>query len=154
MRQERRMRINRFVLDTNIWISYFITQNQQKLIDIIANNDLIVFSCKELFEEFTRVLDYPHLKKFEVNIAKAKEIIKGASVLFELHYPIKRYIPDDEDDDYLIALALQTSSGFITSGDTHILSEKSSLERKYQKLRIITKAEFENMFIKNIKENL
>ena len=75
-------------------------------------------------------------------------------MLVDLQYPIKRYIPDDENDDYLIALALQTSSGYITSGDTHILSQKTTLEKKYEKLRIITKAEFENMFIKNTKGTL
>jgi predicted nucleic acid-binding protein len=63
-----------------------------------------------------------------------------------LTYPIRRYIPQDENDDYLIALALQTSSGYITSGDDDILSEKKNLERKYKKLKILTKAEFEQMF--------
>ena len=142
------MRINRVVLDNNIWISYFITGNEQKLIDIIVNNDLTVFSCDELFEEFIRVLNYPHLKKFEINISHASKLIKDVSVYFKLQYPIKRYIPKDENDDYLIALALQTSSGFITSGDDDILSEKSALEKKYRKLKIITKAEFEKMFNK------
>jgi len=33
--EARNMRINRVVLDNNIWISYFITGNEQKLIDII-----------------------------------------------------------------------------------------------------------------------
>ena len=50
------------------------------------------------------------------------------------------------NDDFLIALALQTTSGFITSGDDDILSEKANLERKFKKLKIITKAEFEKMF--------
>jgi len=47
----------------------------------------------------------------------------------------------------LIALALQTASGFITSGDSDILSEKINLERKFKKLKILTKAEFEGMFL-------
>ncbi len=50
------------------------------------------------------------------------------------------------NDDFLIALALQTSSGFISSGDDDILSQKVNLERKFKKLKIITKAEFEKMF--------
>jgi len=74
------------------------------------------------------------------------KLVKDATVHHELVYPIKRYIPTDENDDYLIALALQTSSGFITSGDRDILSEKNNLEKKYKKLKILTKAEFEKMF--------
>ena len=72
--------------------------------------------------------------------------MQTTGTFYDLNYPIKRYIPQDENDDYLIALALQTSSGFITSGDDDILSEKANLEKKYQKLKILTKSEFEQMF--------
>lgn len=140
------MRINKFVLDNNIWISYFITKQVDKLLWIIDKHELTVFSCDELVEELRLVLNYPHLKKFNVNVAEAVRILKKATVHFKITYPIRRYIPTDEKDDYLIALALQTGSGFITSGDADILSEKVNLERKYRKLRILTKAEFEKMF--------
>jgi uncharacterized protein len=118
------MRISRFVLDNNIWISYFITKSEEKLLHIIEKYELTIYSCNELALELRTVLNYPHLKKFDVNVSEAV----------------------DQDDDYLIALALQTSSGFITSGDSDILSEKVNLEKKFKKLKILTKAEFENMF--------
>jgi len=51
-------------------------------------------------------------------------LLKKFTYYHKLIYPIKRYLPDDENDDYLIALALQTSSGFITSGDDDTLSQK------------------------------
>jgi putative PIN family toxin of toxin-antitoxin system len=146
MNPGKTMRVDRFVLDNNIWVSYLITGKEQKLIDIIADNDLTVFSCDELLAEIRRVLNYPHLKKFEVNVSYALKVVKGATVHYTITYPIKRYIPLDENDDYLIALALQTSSGFITSGDSDILSEKVNLEKKYKRLKILTKAEFEQMF--------
>jgi hypothetical protein len=38
------MRVDRFVFDNNIWVSYLISGNEQKLIDIIADNDLTVFT--------------------------------------------------------------------------------------------------------------
>ena len=66
--------------------------------------------------------------------------------MFELTYPIKNYIPGDEKDNYIVALALQTNSGFISSGDKHILSQKENLETRFKKLRILTKAEFQKMF--------
>lgn len=75
------------------------------------------------------------------------KVLRGSTVHFKITYPIKRYIPQDRDDDYLIALALQTSSGFIISGDSDILSEKDDLERKFKKLKILTKAEFESKFL-------
>ena len=81
-----------------------------------------------------------------VDIPYALRIVRKATAPYELTYPIKRYIPTDKDDDYLIALALQTSSGFITSGDRNILSEKVNLEKKFKKLKILTKTEFEGLF--------
>jgi uncharacterized protein len=149
MKPASSMRINKFVLDNNIWISYFITKQIDKLLRIIDKYELTVFSCDELIEELRQVLDYPHLKKFNVNVHEAVRILRSATVHFNITYPIKRYIPKDEKDDYLIALALQTSSGFITSGDADILSEKLNLEKKYKKLRILTKSEFEKMFVIN-----
>jgi uncharacterized protein len=140
------MRANRFVLDNNIWISYFITNNHQRLIDIIDLYGIAVFSCDELVEEFTEVLKYDRLRKYKVNILRAAKILKEITTHFKITYPIKNYIPEDADDNYIVALALQTNSGFVTSGDEHILSQKENLEARYRKLKIINKSEFEKMF--------
>jgi putative PIN family toxin of toxin-antitoxin system len=140
------MRSDRFVLDNNIWISYFITNNQQKIIEIIDLYEIAIFSSNELIKEFTTVLKYERLKKFNVNIPKAVKLLRVITTHFTITYPIKNYIPEDADDNYIIALALQTNSGFVTSGDSHILSQKENLETRYRRLRIINKAEFENMF--------
>lgn len=141
------MRIDKFVLDCNIWISYLITKRHEKLAEMINENELIVYSCDELLNEITKVLMYPHLTKYNISPIFAAAYIKDVTLHQELIHPIKRYLPNDENDDYLIALALQTSSGFITSGDTDILSEKENLEKKYKKLKILTKKEFEEMFV-------
>ena len=141
------MRIDRFVLDNNIWVSYFITKSEDRLLQIIDKNELTVYSCDELIQELRTVLNYSHLIKFNVNVSEAVKLLRMSTVFYKLTYPIKRYIPQDREDDYLIALALQTSSGFITSGDSDILSEKVNLERKFKKLKILTKAEFEAMFL-------
>ncbi len=140
------MRVKRYVLDANIWISYFITQREQYLATIIFDNELILFYCDELLEEIKRVSSYKHLKKYNIDWGMINKFIQMFAIHFSLIYPIKNYIPADEDDNYIIALALQTNSGFVTSGDTHILSQKDKLEQKYRKLKIITKKEFERKF--------
>lgn len=140
------MRVNRFVLDANIWISYLITNTEPKLTKIVIEHRITFYYCEELLTEIKRVLAYPHLEKYHINIDEANKYIKQIGVHFLLAKPIKPYIPADENDDYLIALALQTNSGFITNGDRHILSQKSILESKYKKLKILTKAEFEKRF--------
>ncbi len=37
------MRVNKFVLDTNVYISYFINQKQNDLFNIIKNNNIIIY---------------------------------------------------------------------------------------------------------------
>lgn len=140
------MRNIKFVLDANIWISYFLTNNLLTLISTVAINKISLFYCDELLSEIERVLNYPHLKKRAINIKKALKFIQEIETAAELVYPIKNYIPDDKDDSYMIALALQQNAGFVTSGDNHILFQKDILETKFKKLKIITKLEFERMF--------
>lgn len=140
------MRVKKYVLDANIWFSYFISQQEQHLAAIILENELTIFYCDELIEEIKRVSNYKRIKKYSIEATKVVRFIKIAAINFPLKYPIKPYIPDDENDNYIVALALQTNSGFITSGDSHILSQKQTLELKFSKLKIITKAEFEEKF--------
>ena len=121
-------------------------RNELRLLQIIEKHELVVFSCDELVQELKDVLGRNHIKKYGINVPEALRIHKRLTVKFQLAYPFKNYIPQDEDDNYLIALALQTSSGFITSGDSHILEEKGTLEKKFKKLRILSKAEFEARF--------
>lgn len=140
------MRFQKFVLDTNIWISYLITKKENELIDIIINNELIIYSCDELLHEIRTVLNYKHLKKYNINIKFALYVVQKSTIYFSLKQPIKKYLSTDENDNFIIALALQTNSGFITSGDKDILGEKEILGKKFKKLKILTKAEFEEKY--------
>lgn len=143
------MRYKKFVLDTNIWISYFITRKENELIDIIINNELIVYCCDELLYEIRHVLNYKHLKKYNINSQLALQVVQKSTIHFSLKQPIKKYVSTDENDNYIIALALQTNSGFITSGDNDILGEKDKLEKRFKKLKILTKTEFQEMYPAN-----
>ena len=131
------MRVNKYVLDANIWLSYFISNHTGFLVEIVAKKHVIIYRCDELLIELNRILGYQHIKKYNINTEGAIRIVKNITLDKELKYPIKNYIPGDKDDNYIIALALQTNSGFITSGDTHILSQKEALESKYSKLKIM-----------------
>lgn len=99
-----------------------------------------------MIDEIKRVAAYQRIQKFNIKSAAIVSFIKMAGIHFTLTYPIKDYIPDDENDNYIVALALQSNSSFITSGDSHILSQKQMVEKKHSKLKIITKAAFEERF--------
>jgi putative PIN family toxin of toxin-antitoxin system len=140
------MRSKRLVLDPNIYVSYLITGKANYLNLIVLQHRIQLIICQELLDEIERVLQYPRLQKFGINNKRSIQFIKDISTTTILQSPVKRYIPEDENDDYLIALALQHSAGFVCSGDQDILSEKIKLERQFPKLKIITKKEFEEIF--------
>ena len=142
------MRSKKFVLDANIWVSYFLSNNISLLLEIISTNKITVLYCLELLTEIERVLEYPHLVKYNVEVKSAVSFVKKVGILAILIYPFNEYIPNDKDDLYIIALALQQNAGFVTSGDKHILSQRLILEKKYTKLKIISKSAFEKMFNK------
>lgn len=140
------MRNKKFVFDTNIWVSVLLNNETNFINTIVREYDIVIFYCEELLLEVSEVLQRPYFKSRNVSIKNAINFIKSVGLFYKLSYPIKKYIPKDDKDDYLIALALQTNSGFVTSGDRHILSQKEYLEKKFTKLKIITKAEFEKKF--------
>lgn len=53
----------RIILDTNIWVSYFIGRNFDEVALTILNNNLTVFSCSELEDEVVDVLGRAKFKK-------------------------------------------------------------------------------------------
>jgi uncharacterized protein len=148
------MRIKKYVFDTNIFISYIITHKQLFLEQIVLNENLKKFYCVELMEELKRVLTYPNLKKYNFNISEAVHFVTSICYLHTLEYPTKRYIPTDEADNYIIASALQTNSGFVTSGDKDILIQKANLEKNTRNSKLLQKPNYKkglcNLFFKKM----
>lgn len=108
------MRSKKFVLDANIWVSYFLSNSISLLVEIISSYKITVFYCQELLTEIERVLEYPHLIEYNVEVKSSVSFVKRIGTLAILSYPFKPYIPGDEDDSYIIALTLQRNAGFVT----------------------------------------
>ncbi len=77
------------------------------MLRIIYENELTVHACNELVIELERVLNYDRLKKCKPDVKEAIRILKEATCHYALSYPVKNYIPEDSDDNYVIALAIQ-----------------------------------------------
>jgi len=86
------MRTNRFVLDANIWVSYFIASRHEMLLQAIYENEIIVFSSDELLTEIERVLKYEHLKKYNINFREALRIVEEATCSIKITYPAGRNV--------------------------------------------------------------
>lgn len=93
------MRVKKYVLDVNIWFSYFISRQEKHLATIILENELTLFYCDELIEEIKRVSTYKRIQKYNLEALTIISFIKMSAISFPLTYPIKNYIPDDENDN-------------------------------------------------------
>ncbi len=54
----------RIVLDTNIWVSYFIGKKTLELTELILDNDLEVLTSETLIKELNEVLNRPKFVKY------------------------------------------------------------------------------------------
>jgi putative PIN family toxin of toxin-antitoxin system len=53
----------KIVIDTNLWISYLIGKIVSGLKDICLDENISVFYCDEIIEEFLRTCNKPKIKK-------------------------------------------------------------------------------------------
>ena len=116
--------MKKIIIDTNIWISAFL-KTPYDIFNLITNNNLKVFACKELRNEIKEVMSRKKFEKFF-----SKEDIDNALILFDnltetvdlqtcfLGCP-------DVNDDYLFALAKQMGSIFLITGDKILLNFKT-----------------------------
>lgn len=115
----------RIILDTNIWVSYFIGRKFDEIALTILNNNLTVFSCVELEREVSEVLGRAKFKKL-LNL----ETDRYVSFLISLTQSVQiertfKGCPD-EKDDFLFDLAIKTKSDYLVTGDKRLLEFDAS----------------------------
>lgn len=115
------MKGNKVILDTNIWISYFIKSQVDQLVDLVVDNELIVYSSKELVEELTEVLGR---KKFVKYLSlKVEDYIDLHKDLVDMVETEAVYFQcPDPKDNFLFDLALQSNTKIIVTGDKVLLN--------------------------------
>ncbi|MCZ2222158.1 MAG: putative toxin-antitoxin system toxin component, PIN family [Chitinophagales bacterium] len=85
------MRSKKFVLDTNVWISYFISKNYDTISFAVNKRKAIIPVCLELFAELERVLQYPHLSKLGISTKDALRFVKDIGTFYTIQQPIKKH---------------------------------------------------------------
>ena len=131
------IKIKRIIIDTNLWISFLITNDFNKL-DHFLNSDkyLVVFS-DELFDEFLEVV---HREKFaryfnDLNIKILVEIINEKALFVKVFSIIN--VCRDVKDNFLLSLAIDGDVDYLITGDNDLL-----ILKHYQKTSILTINDF------------
>ena len=129
--RERRQQCSsrmRIVLDTNVVLSALLwTGTPHHLLQAIGRQRATVqlYSSTALIEELANVLGRPSAASRLALIGQsARQTVADYIDVVELVAPVSvpRVVPDDADDDHVIAAALAAQADLIVSGDRHLLS--------------------------------
>ena len=120
MQQEKNAMKNKTVFDVNIWLSYFISGKSEKIIDMIANNDVFFYRSIELMSELKEVINRPKFVKYFSNGTEAYILFVEQFTELFFTQAIFDLCPDPKDN-YLFDLAYQSHSDFLVSGDKIVL---------------------------------
>lgn len=130
-------RFGNVVLDVNVLVSLVLTGKLTRLLRATAYGRITVFVCAELLEEFSDVLQRPHVAKhLSATPTTYLRLLKDASVWETIQHPFAG--SPDPDDDYLVALSLQEKAWLVT-GDGPLLR----WETPPRGLKRMTYAEFQ-----------
>lgn len=140
MSAARRKKFKRFVLDTNVWISYSINGELEWLAHYVVQNKLLIYASPLLLTEIKKVLQYAKVKKLlKASAAAVYMNVITSIVLLKEDIPAAIDSPDP-DDDYLFELAISNSAKAIVCGDKPLLNWEAS------PIKVISKKEFEMLY--------
>jgi len=131
------LKIKRIIIDTNLWISFLITNDFNKLDQFLDSGKYQIVFSEELFNEFLEVV---HREKFNryfnnLNIKYLIEIIND-KVLFVNVFSVVD-VCRDVKDNFLLSLAIDGEVDYLITGDNDLLSLKH-----FKKTSIITINDF------------
>jgi uncharacterized protein len=111
----------RLIIDTNLWISFLLTKDFDKLDRLFDDNVITLLFSEELLKEFVEVAQRPKfakyfsasdLKKLFVEINNQAEFISVTSTVT---------LCRDEKDNFLLALAVDGNADYLITGDKDLL---------------------------------
>jgi hypothetical protein len=93
-----------------------------------------------LLEEYIEVVHRPHIaEKYKKITERADAIVNflRMNAILVAGTPTERIVPDDPNDDVVIACAIEGDADYIVSGDSHLTNLG-----KYRSIKILTPKEF------------
>ena len=128
----------RAVLDTNVVVSALLFSGQtSRLVPLWQTKKFVPLLCKEMMDEYIRVLAYP---KFRLTPKEVAVLLERQLIAFSHPVSVKNVVPiirEDPIDDIFLACALAGRAQFIVSGDKHLLTLK-----RYSQCRILSVDKF------------
>ncbi len=130
-------KVNRIILDTNLWISFLITNDFSKLDKLIFSRQSVFLFSKELLDEFVEVARRPKFRRWfsQTDIEDLLETIGEYADFVTVKTKIN--VCRDPKDNFLLSLSVDGGADFLITGDQDLLTL-----HKFRETKIITIARF------------
>jgi len=114
--------VKRVILDTNIIISYLISDQFKSLDELIFSSKISIILSNNLIEEVFKVSERSKFRKFfeTQDMLDFFTLIEDVTEMIE-PLSIVRF-ENDPDDEFLLALALDSKAEYLITGDKALLS--------------------------------
>ncbi|MDR0926979.1 MAG: putative toxin-antitoxin system toxin component, PIN family [Ignavibacteria bacterium] len=133
------MESNKFVLNTNIWITYFLNNNFRDIATIIEIKGIELCRSFPSLSELTNVLNKNKFKnKFKAPLLDYINFYLATTTHYDT-LPIFTAC-EDANDNFLFDLAIQSKTNYIVSGDKKVLTTPVVLP-----MQVITLSEFKSI---------
>lgn len=131
------MKSKKVILDTNLWISFLISNKMNVIDDLLITGEVRLIFSKELLDEFLTVSERPKFKKYfsKQNLSRLIELFEEYGDLVEVNSSTD--ICRDSKDNFLLDLALDSKANYLVTGDSDLLVVK-----KINKTKIIRWTDF------------
>lgn len=127
----------RLVVDTNLWISFLISDRQRRLDSLLYIDKVRFLFSTELLEEINKTATKPKLKKYFSTNALEEMLLNLELYIDIIEVESIVDICRDAKDNFLLALSKDGKADFLITGDKDLLD----LE-KYSKSKILTISKF------------
>ena len=117
----------RVVLDTNVFVSSLLSKGgaTAQVLDAWQERRFLLVISPAIIAEIQRVLRYPHIqRKYAVNeedILALTELLQQEALVVPGASHVTGVIPEDADDEVILACAVDGMADCIVSGDHHLL---------------------------------
>lgn len=112
---------HRIIIDTNLWISFLLTNDYSKIDPLFTNNNITLIFSQELIDEFIEVTQRPKFKKY-FSLPDIEDLLKRVrkkAVFISVTTTITTC--RDPKDNFLLALAKDGKATHLLTGDKDLL---------------------------------
>jgi len=138
---QKRNRVFRVVIDTNVWINFLISNHHKGLDEAFTSLSLRILFSKELLSEISKTIEKPKLKRYFLPHALEEMLLTFEPLIDLVDVSSKVNRCRDPKDNFLLSLAKDGKADFLISGDQDLL-----VLTKFGKTRIVTIREFIRTF--------